>query len=243
MPTRIRYCPVMATDGSGSSAWTRNFYPREGDGVGFDRVVFFSDAVFAIALTLAAVEIGIPEIEGGESSVPAMWQAVQDKFPAIIGFLVAFLVVAFYWRVNHQFTTTLRGMNNHYISAVIVYLGLIALLPLPAAMVGEYGSNPLAITLFALYASAVSGMEVVLFVVADRGDLFVTPITPAFRREKVIGALSPLVVFLTSIPIAFVNPAAAMIWWVVGSIGAGFLLSRLSPAAPPPDAAGRPEAS
>ena len=35
-----------------ASVWTRTFYPRE-DGVAFDRVVFFSDAVFAISDILA----------------------------------------------------------------------------------------------------------------------------------------------------------------------------------------------
>ena len=61
-----------------SSVWTRTFFPR-GDGVAFDRVVFFSDAVFAIALTLAAVEIGMPELTGDANSVAGLWDAVLDK--------------------------------------------------------------------------------------------------------------------------------------------------------------------
>lgn len=215
------------------SAWTRNFYPREGDGVAFDRVVFFSDAVFAIALTLAAVEIGIPEIEGDPASIEVMWEAIVAKAPGVLGFVVAFLVVAFYWRANHRFTMTLRGMDGAYVRAIILYLGLIALLPLPAAMLGEYAENSLAVAVFAIYASAVSGMEVVLFWVADRGNLFVVPMTSAYRRAAVLGALSPLAVFLSSIPLAFVNPTVAMIWWLVGSVGLGFLFGRKSP--PPPD--------
>lgn len=220
-----------------TSAWTRDFYPREGDGVAFDRVVFFTDAVFAIALTLAAVEIGIPEVEGDQASVHAMWEAIVDKLPGVLGFVFAFLVIAFYWRANHRFTMTLRGMNGAYVRAVILYLGLISLLPLPAALVGEYGDNPLAVSIFAVYASAVSGMEAVLFVVADRGNLFVVPLTPAFRRQGVIGSLSPVVVFLSSIPLAFVNPYLAMGWWLVGSVAAGVILSRLTPAAPPDELA------
>jgi len=234
----------MTAQQPAASAWTRDFYPREGDGVAFDRVVFFCDAVFAIALTLAAVEIGIPELDEAQaSSVPLMWDAIQEKFPAVFGFLVAFAVVAFYWRANHRFTMTLRGMDRTYVGAVIVYLGLIALLPIPAAMLGEYAQNPLAVSVFAAYASAVSGMEVVLFLVAYRRGLFMAPLSAPFRREQIMGSLSPLVVFLSSIPLAFINPMLAMGWWLVGSVGAGFLLSRLSPAAPPPDAAGRPEAS
>jgi uncharacterized membrane protein len=218
-----------------ASAWTRTFFPR-GDGVAFDRVVFFSDAVFAIALTLAAVEIGMPELTGDTTSVAGLWDAVLDKGAALIGFLVAFIWVAIYWRANHRFVMTLRGMNDRYVLATIVYLALIALLPVPAQMLGEYWGNPLAVSLFAVYASAVSGMEVVLILVALRGNLFLAAPSRPFARQAILGSLSPLVVFLTSIPLAFVSTSLALGWWLVGSVLGGWLLSR-RPAAPPEDPA------
>jgi uncharacterized membrane protein len=217
-----------------ASAWTRTFYPREGDGVAFDRVVFFSDAVFAIALTLAAVEIGLPEVQGDPTSAAALWDAVREKGPALIAYFVAFVWVAIYWRANHRFVMTLRGMNSRYVAATLVFLALIALLPVPASLLGEYYRNPLAIALFALYASAVSAMEVVLFLTASRGELFVAAPSRAFARLQVLGSLSPVVVFLTSIPLAFVSTMLAVVWWGVGSFLAGWGLSRTS-AAPPED--------
>jgi uncharacterized membrane protein len=220
-----------------SSVWTRTFYPRD-DGVAFDRVVFFSDAVFAIALTLAAVEIGLPEVPGDPDSVPALWEAVRDKVPAIVGFLVAFVWVAIYWRANHRFVMTLRGMDSRYVLATILYLALIALLPVPAQMLGEYWGNSLAVALFAVYATAVSGMEVLLILVALRGDLFLAPPDRPFARQLVLGSLSPMVVFLTSIPLAFISTSWALIWWLVGSMIAGRLLGRMQ-AQPPEDPAPR----
>jgi uncharacterized membrane protein len=192
--------------------WTRNRYQRDGDGVAFDRVVFFSDAVFAIALTLAAVEIGIPEVEPSEADSPAaLWHALEGRGPAIIAYLVAFIWVAIYWRANHRFTMTLKAMDGRYVGSVIVYLALIALLPIPAGVLGEYWQNPAAVAVFAVYASAVSAMEVVLFLVADRDDLFVAPLSPTFRRAQVLGSLSPVGVFLLSIPLAYVSTSLALV--------------------------------
>ncbi|MFN8125087.1 MAG: TMEM175 family protein [Candidatus Nanopelagicales bacterium] len=217
------------------SAWTRDRYPREGDGVAFDRVVFFSDAVFAIALTLAAVEIGLPEVEGDTNSISDLWDAVVAKGPGIGAYIVAFIWVAVYWRANHRFTMTLRAMNGAYVRSVLLYLALIALLPIPAGLLGEYWQNPLAIVIFAVYASACSAMEVVLFWVADRGDLFVAPLSAPFRRQQIIGSLTPVAVFLLSIPIALFSPSLALLWWVVGSIGSGIVVNTRLQAAPPPD--------
>jgi uncharacterized membrane protein len=216
-----------------ASVWTRTVYPRD-DGVAFDRVVFFSDAVFAIALTLAAVEIGLPEVEGDPDSVSSLWAALAAKGPVLIAFLVAFVWVAIYWRANHRFVMTLRAMDTRYVVGTLVFLALIALLPIPAGVLGEYWNNPLAIAVFAVYASAVSGMETVLFALALRGKLFVAQPDPAFSRVQVLGSLSPIVVFLTSIPLAFISPTLAVLWWPTGAVLAGFLLGRM-PARPPED--------
>lgn len=41
----------------------------------------FSDAVYAIALTLVAVEIGVPEINGDRNDPAALWNAILEKGP------------------------------------------------------------------------------------------------------------------------------------------------------------------
>ncbi|MGV1035978.1 MAG: TMEM175 family protein [Candidatus Nanopelagicales bacterium] len=215
------------------SSWTRNFYPREGDATGFDRVIFFSDAVFAIALTLMAVEIGIPEIEDG-SSTSELFDAILHKSPQLAAFVVGFVWVAIYWRANHRFTGTLRGMNGRYIIAVLVYLGFVAFLPFPSGLLGEYGGNAVAVSFFAIFAAIVSALEVVLLFIADRDGLFRESPSRAFFRQNVAGSSSPVLIFLLSIPIAFfVGPVFAIIFWPVAAVLTGITVGRLMPASPP----------
>ncbi len=212
--------------------WTTRFFPREGDGTGFDRVVFFSDAVFAIALTLMAVGIGIPAISD-PSSPGQLVEALRDKIPNLLAFAVAFLWVAFYWRANHRFTRTLRGMTSTYIACVLVYLGFVALLPFPAGLLGEYWQNPAAVAVFAVFAACMSTMEVVLFVCADRQGLFIRPLTSAFRRQSIVGSLTPVPAFLLSIPVAFISTGAAIATWLLLGLVSGWAVNRWLPASPP----------
>ena len=69
-------------------------YPRHGENGGFDRVVYFTDAVFAIAMTLLVVEIGVPQsIEGAAEDPAAMLGALGDKGPLIFAFFLGCYVI------------------------------------------------------------------------------------------------------------------------------------------------------
>jgi uncharacterized membrane protein len=63
--------------------------------LGFERVVFFSDAVFAIVITLLVLpltaEVNPPEGAGG------MAAAVWARWPTVLTFVVSFLVVGQFW--------------------------------------------------------------------------------------------------------------------------------------------------
>jgi len=193
----------------------------------FDRVVFFSDAVFAIALTLVAVEIGIPVVTG-DGSDEELWNALLDKLPALVAFAFTFFWVAFYWRANHVFTARLKEMSGGYVAAVLLYLAFIALLPFPAATLGEY-YNAVALSFFLVFMAIVSTLEVVLLLVADRDGLLEVPLTAGQRRYEVMGSLTPVAAAVIAIPIVFVSVPLGAVAFVGISLALGALLGRRAP--------------
>lgn len=227
---------------SDSDPWTTNFWPRES--AGFERLVFFSDAVIAIALTLAAVEIGTPEAED-PTSPASLWAAIVDKGPQLTAYALTFFWVAVYWKANHRFTTTLRGISGRYITVMLVYLAAIALLPFTASTLGEYPNNAVAVAALAVFVTVASTMEIGLILVAQRDDLYLARLSSAQLRYQVWGAATPLPGFLISIPVAFASPVAGVLCWFIGAVIFGWLFGRRLPALDgdaPPQTTTTPEA-
>lgn len=202
-------------------AWTTQIWLRQGRGLEFDRLAFFSDAVFAIAITLVAVEIGVPEIEDSESPVQ-LWAAFRQDLPTIVAFFISFAVLAGYWLANHRFISALRAYDGRYRAWTMVYLAAVAFLPYPAATFGRYPDNGVAVALFAAAASAVSTLEAALFWSAYRGGLFTRAMSRRQALEAMVGSLTPVAVFALSIPVAIaVDPLAGIaVWFLSPALGA-----------------------
>ncbi len=216
-----------------NNPWTTNIYPREAGFAGIERLIGFTDAVYAIALTLVALEIGIPEITGDSADPTVLWNAMVEKGPRIGAFMVAFAWVAVYWRANHRFTATLRAVSGRYVNVTLLYLAFVAILPVPAAILGEYFENPLSITVFAVFVACVSALEVVLWQIAYTDNLFSIMPSGAYKRQAMVGSSIPVATFLLSIPIAFISTWLAVGFWFVASIASGYLVSKLFRAHPP----------
>lgn len=105
-----------------------------------ERIAFFSDAVFAIAITLLILEIKIPEIPGkssptDEEFINLFFTTMLQKF---IGFVVSFLVIGLYWMVHHRMFAYLIHYNKQLMWANLFFLLSIVLMPFSSAFLSEY---------------------------------------------------------------------------------------------------------
>ncbi len=200
-------------------------YRREGFGLEFDRVAVFADAVYAIALTLIVVGIEVPTVSD-PSSNDALLDALNDQMPSIVMFFIAFLVIGAYWMAHHGFVALLGQVDSRFIALHLLYLSLIAFLPFPAAVLGQFDGNGVAVSVFAVTMAATSGMETVLYLTARSRGLFEVQLPEAVFKWAIIGSLVPVVTFLLSVPIAFFDAYLAMVFWVV-SVPAGMLTAYL----------------
>lgn len=199
---------------------------RRGDEPEFGRVVFFSDAVFAIALTLLALDLRVTDLRGDPDAPSSMLAALDDLVPQLIAYGVGFLLLAKYWLAHHRFMSRVGAIDGRFMGLNLVYLGFVALLPFPTALIGEYESNPISGVAFALALATVSIMETVLLVHAHRAGLFIHPLAEARFRQEVLASTQPAIMFLVTIPIAFINPTYMLLSWLVAAPLLGWLLNR-----------------
>lgn len=98
------------------------------------RLILFSDAVFAIAITLLAIEIHPPE---HWTSVADLFGQMQHK---LMAYAVSFAVVGIYWISHRRTFSRLRKADGVLDLLNLVMLGLLALLPLGTELLWENGT-------------------------------------------------------------------------------------------------------
>jgi uncharacterized membrane protein len=185
-------------------------YERKSTELDFDRVAFFSDAVFAIAMTLLVVGIGIPRVAGAD-----LRHALSDKESEILSFFVSFVVIGAYWLAHHRFFARLQAVDVRFMQINLVYLAAIAFTPFPTALVGVYSERPIAVVIYAITLGAASFLEAMLLWRAHDAHLLRTPLTTEQFRYSLLASLAPVVVFAGSVPIAYVDPGWALISWLL----------------------------
>lgn len=108
----------------------------------FSRVIAFSDGIFAIAMTLLVVEVAVPTLQDA-NSIRELADQLNDMSEQIVSFFISFAVIGRYWLAHHSFVADLARMDSGLIFRNLVYLALIAFVPFPTALLGDYFYNPL----------------------------------------------------------------------------------------------------
>jgi uncharacterized membrane protein len=186
-------------------------YERHAPGLEFDRVAFFSDAVFAIAMTLLVVGIGIPHVSDGH-----LEDALGDKGLEVFSFFLSFVVIGFYWLSHHRFFALLQRVDRRFMELNLLFLAAIAFMPFPTALVGSYGNETSPVVLYAVTLATASLLDALLMWRAHVKHLMRRRMPDDVFRWAMLASVAPVVVFLVSIPVAFAAaPSWALYTWIL----------------------------
>jgi uncharacterized membrane protein len=209
-----------------------NTAPHE-DQLGLERIVFFSDAVMAIAITLLAVDIRVPEIARNlaAAELPLQLQAMAPKFTS---FILSFAIIGVYWLAHHRYFVYIIRHDIGLILLNLLFLFFIVILPFVTGLLENYAYLPLANIVYALTAAALGLAIGLLWWYASRDHRLVDEnLDPQLIRATNIQALSAPAVFLLSVPMALIAPLLAQITWALSPIVSIGLTSRLKTRQPP----------
>ncbi len=186
------------------------------------RVETFADGVFAIAITLLVLGIGVPD-----ANVP-LWPALVDQWPVFLAYVVSFLTIGIMWVNHHQLFTLIGRSNTTFAFINVVFLMFIAFVPYPTILLAQrLGTRTDALTATLLYGFTMLMIAVmfnVIWVYANSrdGHLMRPNIGEQLRRAGARGYQYGPAGYLSITLLAFVSPLLSLalfiayaVYWVL----------------------------
>jgi uncharacterized membrane protein len=96
------------------------------------RIEAFSDGVFAIAITLLVIEIGVPHL--GDEPEGTM---LVDRWPSYLGYVISFLVISTVWANHHNRFRFIVRSDHVLLFLNTLFLMCVAFIPFPTTLLAE----------------------------------------------------------------------------------------------------------
>jgi uncharacterized membrane protein len=189
---------------------------RERQSVKYERVVFLSDAVFAIALTLLVLDLRSPAGLSGATADAELRRLIQIPGP-VFAFTIGFFVLAAYWTGHREIFGAVRRMNGRIVWLNFAFLFWIALQPFATSLIGSHDPTALSVAAYAIVQMATGTAQALLWTYATSHPSIARPLVdPQFQRWITIELMRVPIVGLVSLPIAAAAGAVpAMLSWLL----------------------------
>jgi uncharacterized membrane protein len=173
-----------------------------------DRIIAFSDGVFAIAITLLVLEI-VPNIAHTVAG-PQFVRDLLNMAPELVAYFLSFLVIGRFWDSHRVFFRFISVGDSRVSWINLLILLWITLIPATAALLGSHWQEPAALTLYALLLLAIMSYWLLWRYVSSA----------RYVREEALSAASQLHLdryagvsslgYALAIPAAFLSPPVAL---------------------------------
>jgi uncharacterized membrane protein len=203
------------------------------------RLEAFSDGVFAVAITLLALNLAI---SGPGPHQPTLAAKLADHWPAFAAYAVSFATIGIIWVNHHTLFRNFSEVDRTLLFVNLLLLFFVVSIPFATSTIAAYlradgGSAPLAA---ALYQGVFEGMSIsftLLFWWAIRREHLRVALTPGQSRRATIRFGIGNLGYIAGIGIAFVSATASL---ALSGLVAVYYIFEQTPvrAQPPPDQSG-----
>lgn len=185
------------------------------------RIEAFSDGVFAIAITLLALELPFPHIAHIKGN-RELTKAFLNNWPSYLAFVISFFSILIMWINHHAIFRHIHKANSNIMFANGFMLLLVAAVPFPTSLIAEYFNSSAANSAVAVYAGLFILINISynwLWYVSSRDKQCLKPGVSVktikfFRNIYLIGLPAYIIAFIVAFFSATVALAFCMILWI-----------------------------
>jgi uncharacterized membrane protein len=175
------------------------------------RIEAFSDGVFAIAITLLVIEIGVPHVEGEGTT---LFGKLVEQWPSYLAYVISFLQIGVIWANHHNRFRFVARSDHVLLFLNILFLMCVAFIPFPTALLADYLQGAERATAGVVYAGTLA-VTAILFTIlwlyaAMNYRLVDRNLDPFLLRAMTRRYVAGTVAYLITVLIAFVNVTVSL---------------------------------
>jgi uncharacterized membrane protein len=184
------------------------------DTFGTERVLAFSDGVFAVAITLLVFNLTVPEVRRD------LLGALGKEWPHYLSYVTSFLLIGILWANHHHIFNHVKRANHTFLIINVVFLMWVAVVPFPTAILAAYLDNPperrTAMVIYAITFFVGSLLFNLLWRYATTGDRLTgeNPNHDVIEKTNQSYLLGPIV-YAVDVVVSFINPIAGLVLFIV----------------------------
>lgn len=182
-----------------------------------DRLSAITDGVYAVALTLLALEIVVPSANSIHSSAQLNNYMVNNLLPQLSLYLISFIILSNFWASTNAIPMY-KKVDNTILTINLAILALVVLIPFSTSFVLSFYHYSQSVIIFSLIILLVGLLYLILYIylfkenlVKERIYKFIEP----HKRIMLIELSIPPMLALISIVLALFNPLAGMYVYVI----------------------------
>lgn len=180
------------------------------EGSNTERLVFFSDAVFAIALTLLVIDLKVPPMDGTMSA----WEVIASQWQGYFAYALSFTIISINWVAHHRKFRVIKKHDGGLMLLDLALLFFVAFVPFPTSLLSEYSPEPAAVVLYAFVVGILSALQYAVWSYAWRKGLVDKDVDIELYRFTRRNQWATTIVFWATIPVAlFIGGDVAMWCW------------------------------